>query len=295
MLRGATASLFLHAGVIGASFIVLPHVRPPVQAIEIVPVDIVTVSEVTNVRTVVERRTENPIEKKEEDPPPQPDLEDYLEDLETLPEETKDPVEEEAPPPPPDEAKDDKPEDIVPDKPVEKKPEEKKPDPKPEKEDKPRDALDDLLDDNPFPRDEQTLIDKAAKDRKPNPPPPRNEQLKDPANTDPQRGVGERTANEARVEAILWSKMAVCWGTVADLPDPDRLNVTVRVRLKRDGTLEGEPALINPRRAPIGDRFMGQAIDRALRAARKCQPYNLPEDDYDIWREITMNFRHERQ
>lgn len=297
MLRGLPASFLLHAAIIGAGFIVLPHTRAPLQAIEIVPVDIVTISEVTNVRTVV--RTEKPPEEKVDDPPPpEPPLEDLLEDVDALPEDITQTAEEETPPPPPDKAQEQEPEDIVPEEVEEKKPEPKKEEPKPEpkKNEKPRDALDDLLNDNLFETEEQPLIDKAAKEnsRTPPPPPPRQEPPKEQPAAEPQRGVGERTANEARVEALLWSKMAVCWGTVADLPDPERLAVTVRVRLKRDGTLDGEPELVSPRRAPIGDRFMGQAIERAMRAVRTCQAYQLPGDDYDVWREITMNFRHER-
>jgi len=295
MLRGLSASILLHAGVIAASFIVLPHVRPPAQAIEIVPVDIVTVSEVTNVKSIA--RTEQPPEPEAEDaPPPEPDIEELLEDLDTLPEDTENVVDEETPPPPPDKAEEQEPEDIIPEEPDEKEPEpeEKEPEPEPKKDEKPRDALDDLLDDNPFEAEEQVLIDKAAKQSRSAPPPPREETPEETKPPAPQRGVGDRTANEARVEALLWSQMEVCWGTVADLPNPERLGVTVRVNLKRDGTLEGGAELVSPRRAPIGDRFMGQAIDRALRAVTKCQPYNLPTDDYEVWREITMNFRHDR-
>ncbi len=300
MLRGLPASLVLHLAVVGTTYIVLPHTAAPVQAVEIVPVDIVTVSEVTNVVEV--RRTENPPEPEAEEEPtppePEPDIEDFLEDLDVLAEETDLVVEEETPPPPPDKAEEEKPEDIVPEEPEEKEPEpeEKEPEPEPKKDEKPRDALDDLLDDNPFAAEDQVLIDKAAKARTAPPPPPVEQETppQEVRSRLPQRGVGDRTANEARVESLLWSQMAVCWGTVSDLPDPDRLAVTVRVNLKRDGTLEGDAELVSPRRAPIGDRFMGQAIDRALRAARKCQPYSLPEADYDVWREITLNFRHDR-
>ena len=293
MLRGLSASLILHAGIIGSGFIVLPHVRPPVQTIEIVPIDIVTVSEVTNVRTIA--RTEKRVEETVEDQPPEPPIEELLEDLDTLPEETDTVVEEDTPPPPPDKAEEQKPEDIIPEEADEKELEPEEKEPEPEKDEKPRDALDDLLDDNLFEREEQVLLDKTAKQPQRTPPPqPREEPPEETQVKAPQRGVGDRTANEARVEALLWSQMEVCWGTVADLPDPERLGVTVRVKLKRDGTLEGGAELVSPRRAPLGDRFMGQAIDRALRAVTKCQPYNLPGDDYDVWREITMNFRHDR-
>lgn len=299
MLRGLPASVILHLAIIGTGYIAFPYTHAPVQAVEIVPVDIVTVSEVTNV--VARRRTEQPPEEEIEEPQlpePEPDLEDFLEDLDALPEEIEDVAEDEAPPPPPDKAEEPTPEDLIPEEPEEKtpEPEEKTPEPEPKKDEKPRDALDDLFEDNPFAAEDQVLIDKAAKPKQPPPPPiPREEppQQQNFSRVD-QRGIGDRSANEARIESLLWSQMEVCWGTVADLPDPERLTVRVQVHLKRDGTFERDVELISPRRAPIGDRFMGQAIDRALRAARKCQPYNLPQDDYDeIWNEITMTFRHE--
>ena len=295
MLRGLPASLILHLAVVGTTYIVLPHTSPPLQAVEIVPVDIVTVSEVTNVVAV--RRTENPPEPETEEPPtPQtePDIEDFLEDLDVLAEETDVVVEEETPPPPPDKAEEEKPEDIVPEEPDEKEPEpeEEAPEPDPKKDEKPRDALDDLLADNPFAAEDRVLIDKTARARAaPLPPPVEQTEPKEVLTNTPQRGVGERTANEARIESLLWSKMVPCWQEISDLPDPERLAVRVRVYLERDGTFKRDVELVTPRRAPIGDRFMGQAIDRALRAARKCQPYNLPAEDYEIWNEITMNFR----
>lgn len=296
MLRGLPASLILHLAVVGTTYIVLPHTAAPVQAVEIVPVDIVTVSEVTNVVAV--RRTEKPPEPEEEaptPPEPEPDIEDFLEDLDVLAEETDLVVEEDTPPPPPDKAEEEKPEDIVPEEPEEKEPEpeEKEPEPEPKKDEPPHDALDDLLADNPFATEDRVLIDKAARAKVAPPPPPvqQKEPRKKTIVHKAQRGAGDRTANEARIESLLWSKMVPCWQEISDLPDPERLGVRVRVYLERDGTFKRDVELVSPRRAPIGDRFMGQAIDRALRAARKCQPYNLPAEDYEIWNEITMNFR----
>lgn len=300
MLRGLPASILLHVGVFATGYIVVPQTYDPIQQIEIVPVDIVTVSEVTNVKAVTERRTElPPVEEPTPEPEPEELPEERPEDLELPPEEAP-LVEEDTVPPPPEKVKEQAPEDIVPEDPEEKKPEpEEKPEPKPEPEKKKpkRDALDDLLDSDLFQAEASTLIDRAAKAAPKAPPlpvedtPPPEEE---PASQAGQRGVGERTANEARVESILWSQMKVCWGDVDDLPDPERLAVTVRVKLNPDGTMDGDAELVSPRRARIGDRFMQQAIDRALRAARTCAPYQLPEDDYDVWNEITLNFRTKR-
>ena len=80
--------------------------------------------------------------------------------------------------------------------------------------------------------------------------------------------------------------MEFCWADVVDLPDYQRLVVTLKVRLNADGTLARDPQLISPRSAPIGDRYMQIAIDRAIDATFKCVPYKLPPEDYDLWREL---------
>lgn len=108
----------------------------------------------------------------------------------------------------------------------------------------------------------------------------------------PRKGVGDRTKETARIEAMIASQMKVCWDDVIDLPNPERLNVEIRVSLTDSGALERDVELLVPRRPPVGDRPMGVAIERALRAARKCAPYRLPKDalsSYDEWKVI--NFR----
>ena len=207
-----------------------------------------------------------------------------------LPEDVEDLVEEDTTPPPPDKVEESPPEDIVPeeaeDKEPEPEPEEKEPEP--EEKEPPRDALDDLLSDNPFRAEERVLVDRAAKLKKT--PVQKVENLPDLESTQRARvGAGEGTGAQARVQAIILAQVRVCWPDVVDLPDPERLQVSVKFNLKADGTLKDGVDLVRPRRAPIGDRFMGVAIDRALRAVRKCQPYSLPAEDYAIWQEVTVH------
>ena len=296
MLRGLPASLLLHLGVVGAGYIAFPYAERPPTEVVIVPVELVVIAEENNVAPVRKREAEALPEVMPQPEPVEPDIEDYLEDVDTLPDEIA-PLEEVVPPPPT----------ILEEPaPVEEEtlPEEPETDPEPETPEPEKsllpqpDALDALLADDVFKTDEPDLIDLAEKEpvKAPAPkvPEPREEQIIVTASRIQQRGIGERTANEARVESLLWSQMEICWETVADLPDPERLSVTVIVDLKRDGTLKGDARVVSPRRVQIGDRFMRQAVDRALRAARKCQPYRMPEEDYDIWQEITMNFKHGR-
>ena len=289
MLRGLPASLVLHAAIIGGGSIVLPTLARDISVESVVvPIELVAVSDITNIAPQVERDEPEP---EPETPPP---LEDFLEDLDTIPPELTDPEpndEEDvaaAPPQPEDPPEPDvvQDPDVKPDEP-EDPPEQ--PDDRPVLEDPPDDPLSDIL------GDADNLFDRTPRD------PPKaapvtapTETLKDetPVQTPPRRGAGERTDNTARVEAFLGRQLFLCWDDVDDLPNPERLNVTFKMTLNRDGTIKSGPTLVDPARAPIGDRAMGVAIDRALRAARRCAPYRLPEDAndyYDEWDEVTLN------
>jgi hypothetical protein len=61
----------------------------------------------------------------------------------------------------------------------------------------------------------------------------------------------------------------------------------MKVLLNENGSIE-ELTLISPKRRPIGASYMGTAIDRALTAVRKCDPFRLPSDDYELWKEINV-------
>ncbi|MCI4643325.1 MAG: hypothetical protein MRY64_00905, partial [Hyphomonadaceae bacterium] len=102
MLRGLPASILFHGAVIAAGSIVLPTLARDIDpTITVVPIEIVDLSEETNIRARPE------IEAPEPEPEEPPPIEDYLEDLDTIPPEEPEPESEpepemaEAPPPPP--------------------------------------------------------------------------------------------------------------------------------------------------------------------------------------------------
>lgn len=297
MIRGLPASLLIHAAVIASGYVVLPGLdREFETSFTVVPVDIVNVSEIPDVAPRVEREPE---ELPEEEPPPP--LEEFLEDLDTLPEEM--PPEEEVlapeemapppaqeeeapPPPPPDAEPDEEEEPVEEDDPAEPQVPEEELLQRPSEEDE----LADLL------GEASNLFDKTPKSPRPAPPraPEPEQTLEDetPPPSAARKGAGERRGDTTSVVAMIQSQMNICWDDVDDLPNPERLNVTIRMTLNRDGTLKRDAKLINPSRPPIGDRPMQVAIERALRAARKCAPYRLPEealDYYQDWDEVTLN------
>ena len=110
------------------------------------------------------------------------------------------------------------------------------------------------------------------------PPPPREN----------RRAAGERTGNIARRESLVVSRIRnECWAGVDDLPNPERLNVQMRVLLNQNGAI-ADLRLVSPGRRPLGRSPMGTAVDRALRAVNKCAPYRLPSEDYADWQEMNV-------
>lgn len=114
-----------------------------------------------------------------------------------------------------------------------------------------------------------------------------------------QRGAGLGTAEvasmEARIAALMQRHLSRCWRLPDDLPDPDRLVVVVEFQLNRNGTLNGQPRVTSPRNYTF-DAAMTEAVNRAMRAVRQCDPYPLPDDPvvgehFEIWREQIVTFR----
>ena len=298
MLRGLTVSTIVHASVLAMAVLSWPHQKsdcdkmierlqkeePGLAPVDIlmripqcasaidVPIDFVEIGLVTDIA---------PVQKAEE---PQ-------EEEEAVPEEA-----EEAPEPPPqEESAPEEEEVVIPDEAAEPEPEKKaepkKEEPPPKKEEpkliekqKPK-AKDDLDFLNEF---EDILKDKAHDERRT----PREEvppQINKPVLRDAQEdrpGAGERRGNTASLQAAMRRQIYTCWRGVSDLPKEDQIDVEIRVSLNRDGTLKSNVELVKPRSRPVGRA--GIAVDVALRAVRKCAPYQLPEDDYDEWEDINV-------
>ena len=289
MIRGLPASIMLHAAVIGAGYIAWPYVGTTVTEDEfvVVPVELVDVGEMTNVAPVIEPQ-EPEEEELEPEPEPEPEEDQEL-PVEEIPDERDIPVDEvetarEAAPPEEDddilpnfEAEPDEEEEAPPEEPKEERP--AAPNPK-----RNSSALDNLLNsaESTFQSERETRRETQAPRRETQ---PREET---PAPQERRAGAGDRTANTVRIEQLLYNQIYPCWDGVGDQPEPERLNVSMRARLDAEGNLI-DLDLVRPSRAPIGDRPMQLAIERAQRAVQKCQPYRLPRDDYDLWKEANIN------
>ncbi|MDJ0921825.1 MAG: hypothetical protein QNI84_11910 [Henriciella sp.] len=290
MLRGLPASIIFHAAVVGAGYVSWPYVSATTatdQEMVIIPVELVDLGAFTNIAPVREPDPEPeeeiapevPEEEPEDELPPEdPDPVD-----ETLPEDEIATASEEAPPEEPD------PQDVVPDLDAEPevveeevpKPEEPEPEPPVQKK---SNALDSLLNDadSTFQSERQT-----RKREEPKPVQTRSVLTDKPVPQEARKGAGERTGNTTRLENLFLSQIAACGQSVKDQPNWESLIVTVNIQLDMNGNID-DLSLVNPKRRPLGRQPMGIAIDRALRAVRKCAPYSFPRNEYEEWREVTL-------
>ncbi|MEL6259331.1 MAG: cell envelope integrity protein TolA [Pseudomonadota bacterium] len=290
MLRGLPASLLIHGALIFGGAVVWPvAIQRFDEEPVIVPIDLVTVASTTDIAPIVDPKDSEDPPDDDNTPPP---LEELIEDLETFPDESVD--SEDAFAPPPDEGAEATLDNAGDPPPVDESETNDDLDDTTEDQTPPADAgqttppvdnFDDLLSDTSgiFDRTSTSSPNKTA------PPPAPPTDLEDRPD-EPRRGAGARQRNQARIEAIVKSQMIPCWSPPTDAPDPLRLQVVVEFALQRDGNLAGNLRVVTPsERARIGDPFMEAAVGEALTAVRKCAPYRLPQDEYDIWKSVTVN------
>ncbi|MEM8615723.1 MAG: hypothetical protein AAGF20_02200 [Pseudomonadota bacterium] len=295
MIRGLPASIAFHAAIVGATYVSWPFIAGQnayISETVTVPVELVDAGALTDIAPI-------------RDPEPTPDPE---EDAEPEPVPPQDEPEAEVTEPPPDPVDEDLPEDeietarsasddapvpedLVPDLDADPEPVDTDPEDTPEPEKQPeqaatepqRSALDNFLSDA-----ESTFeSERATRKRVETPEPERTiKPLEDKLPVRPvreRRGAGERNANIARLEALLYTQVKTCWMGVDDLPDARNLNVELTMRLDQNGVIMDGPDLQVPARPPLGNTAMRTAIQRAFTAIRKCQPYRLPRADYADW------------
>ncbi len=103
--------------------------------------------------------------------------------------------------------------------------------------------------------------------------------------------TGTDTVNKARAEqmvvAMLTSAFKECWSKPLAGGGVAAPAVKLRWTLNQDGTIQAEPRVMqSDRNNPLAE----QAERAAIRAVHSCVPFQLPPDQYNVWREITWNF-----
>jgi hypothetical protein len=95
----------------------------------------------------------------------------------------------------------------------------------------------------------------------------------------------EMTMSVNEIDALR-AKIAQCWNPPPGGLGADAIIVKLRLQLNPDGSLIGYPTVANWGDSP----FFQAAADSAVRAVFQCQPYDLPADKFDVWRDMILTF-----
>lgn len=261
---GFIVSAFLHVALVATGFIYFPQAARYASDSVILPVELVTLADITNVRAA---RPEPAPVRPEPEPEPEP--------VTPAPEAQPEPVTQPEPvplPPEPEPQPVPEPEPVLPEPEPEPEPAPAPaPRPQPRPQPQPERGLD--LDDL------SRLVDRSRQETRPN--------AAEEGET--RRGAGEGTAMTATLQDMLRSQIARCTRSNADAPSNMDLRVVVEVRLERNGALSSPPRLRDEARVMNSSNpFLRVAGERAVRAVIDCQPYRLPAEAYAQWRHLEV-------
>ena len=288
---GLPISLALHLTVFGG-FTLFSASAKPLEVGKIVPVEILSVDEVTNVSAAI--KPPQPKPKPKVEPPEVMTTQTPMENAENEGETVKITPEDAAPEKPPtpvipteteEPAPEKQAELIVPTEPVDVAPSEVEPSNEPEPP---------VFDLNKI----AGLVDKTRETA-----PDKNQQIALQSETNNIRydefareAVGEGNGMSATEIDLLVSAMQKCWRMPAAAQDAENLRVRLSVNFILGGHVENVELIDQAasRRLSPGNPFWAQAEREAISAVHKCAPYDfLPDERYGVWRELVLNLRPE--
>ena len=91
-------------------------------------------------------------------------------------------------------------------------------------------------------------------------------------------------------EDALRAQIFGCWSVPLGLPYDQNLLVRVKLQLKKDGTIMKSEILDHERMNKPGQKFYKVLAESALRAVRLCQPLKVPPTGYEKWKNLQLNF-----
>ena len=99
-------------------------------------------------------------------------------------------------------------------------------------------------------------------------------------------GIGSGNAMTANIADALKSQIYRCWSPPTGAPDARDLVVDYALRLNPDGTVASLQLTPGTQMAAASNAYTRAAAEAASRAIYQCQPYRLPAERYNVWREI---------
>ena len=282
MQPGVTISSIGHAAILGwglVAFAVAPLDTPRTEAM---PVDLVSISEFTELRAGSKTAKPAPQQKQKAEKVAEPKP---VTESEKKPVEKPEPKKEAAAPPPPPEPK---PVDAKAEQKPEPKAEETVRVPEPPKKPAPPKPVEQAKVHNTQTKQRDfspdkiaALLDKRDQVREMT----ASDLLSPAARLGNPRGKTEQLSM-SEIDAVR-RKLMTLWNPPAGVEKPEELIVRVRIQLKRDGTLASPPTILTSGGSP---NFL-IARENAVRAIFRGQPFDmLPADKYDLWKDIEVTF-----
>ena len=98
----------------------------------------------------------------------------------------------------------------------------------------------------------------------------------------------------SEIEAVrrqIRRQIQPCWNFPVGTRDAGSLRVLIRIWLNRDGSVRGEPKVLDQARF-AGDLRFRAAAEAGLRAVKnpRCSPLRLPPEKFDQWKVLTIDF-----
>lgn len=311
MKVSAFISAVFHLGILILMYTGLPIFNEPdiLEESVIIEVDIVDIADITN----LPKKTEEVEEKKEPEPKPEPKPEPPKPEPKPKPKPAPPP-----PPPPPPPAPEPEPAPPVPEAKPEPEPEPEpepvpapKPKPKPKVEEKPKEVAKVVPKPRVKPRPKpkpkpkvakkpekkfdlnkiSALLDKKKREKpasKPSQQDTKKSQSAEKVRNTSSKGADTSLPLSLSEKDAFKQQVQKCWSPPTGSVKAEDLIVRVRISLNKDGTVRGQPELIG--QGVFKSQFEKIAAESAVRAILLCQPYKLPIEKYERWRDTTLNF-----
>jgi hypothetical protein len=100
------------------------------------------------------------------------------------------------------------------------------------------------------------------------------------------QGIGTGNLMTADLADALRGQIYRCWSPPTGAPNAQDLIVEYDLALNPDGTVGRLQMTMGTAAAAAGNTYTRAAAEAASRAIYQCQPYRLPADRYNLWREI---------
>ena len=298
MRKPVVISIGFHAAILLATLVVLPAPKPfAVKPVEAIQVDISTITDKTqqmattkDASPVVEKPAPK-ITKIVPDVKPAPKVADEVKTAALEPTPPPEPVEPEPPKPKPPKPTPPKPVEPTPPDPTAlndllKKTEEPPPDPKPPAKPKVEKTVEAKKPEKKKPElkldDISAFLDKQKGEKTA---PAKPSKVTGAPKQAAQDAQGQDAAMTATIIDALVSKVKECFNVPPAARDAN-LSVRIHFALTQDGAVVGQPTIESTNSDPIFDATARAAVSAIL----ECQKYVLPPDQYDLWKDNTLDF-----